>query len=79
MSWCFMMESWGSEYYESFRRRIVSVETAFSPLLFESVKVAANSRRKIREAWQCLNKTDHESDIEKLWENRDLIGVEEYA
>jgi len=36
-------------------------------------------RRKIREAWQCLNKTDHESDIEKLWENRDLIGVEEYA
>jgi len=30
-------------------------------------------RRKIREAWQCLNKTDREDEIEKLWENRDMI------
>jgi len=36
-------------------------------------------RKKIRESWQRLDKITYWSDIEKLWENRDLIGVEEHA
>ena len=36
-------------------------------------------RKKIRESWRRLDKLTYESDIEKLWRNRDLIGMEEYA
>jgi len=30
-------------------------------------------RKKIRESWHRLDKLTYESDIEKLWENRDMI------
>jgi len=38
-----------------------------SPLIPEWI------RKKIRESWQRLDKLTYESDIEKLWENRDMI------
>jgi len=44
-----------------------------SPLIPEWI------RWKIKAVWERLDKTDREGEIEKLWENRDLIGVEERA
>jgi len=38
-----------------------------SPLIPEWV------RKKIRDSWQRLDKITYESDVEKLWENRDMI------
>ena len=45
----------------------------------ESPLICQQIRKKIRESWQRLDKLTYESDIEKLWENRDLIGMEEHA
>jgi len=39
----------------------------------ESLLIPQQIRKKIRESWQRLDKLTYESDIEKLWENRDMI------
>ncbi|MHA1280170.1 MAG: hypothetical protein ACTSQ8_23525 [Candidatus Helarchaeota archaeon] len=64
----------GEELYRwKIRFLLYYLDQSESPLIPEWI------RRQIRESWQRLDKLAYESDIEKLWRNRDLIGMEEHA
>ena len=58
----------GEELYRWKQRFLLYyLNQSASPLIPEWI------RKKIRESWQRLDKLTYESDIEKLWENRDMI------
>ena len=64
----------GEELYQwKIRFLLYYLNQSKSPLIPEWI------RKKIRESWQRLDKITYWSDIEKLWKNRDLIGMKEHA